>query len=94
ANAFAPPGSSLSGHTVNGDLVVAPTSGNPGSPRVVAGGTIGDYPSMEIYQDNSAGAGRPVLIDAADSGSKWGPLTNLPFHHEVGGGSSMRDPFE
>ncbi|MFI6219125.1 hypothetical protein ACIBEH_01120 [Nocardia salmonicida] len=92
ANPFAPPGSSLTGHTVNGDLVVSPTSGNPGSPRVVAGGVIGDYPSIEIYQDNSAGTSRPVLIDAADSGGEYGPVMNLPFHHEVGE-PDLRDPF-
>ncbi|MFI9511398.1 hypothetical protein [Nocardia sp. NPDC052566] len=92
-NPFAPPGAHVTGHTVNGTLVVAPTSGNPGTPRVVAGGEIGDYPSVEVYQDNSAGKARPVLIDAADSGSQWGPLFNLPFSHEVGGGTAMYDPF-
>ncbi|MGW4738511.1 hypothetical protein [Nocardia xishanensis] len=94
ANPFAPPGSSLTGHTVNGELVIAPASGNPGTSRVVAGGEITDYPSMEIYQDNSAGNGRPVLIDPADSGSKWGPATNLPSFHEVGGGKEMFEPFK
>ncbi|MCP9619916.1 hypothetical protein FOH10_07450 [Nocardia otitidiscaviarum] len=92
-NPFAPPGSSLSGHSVNGEIVFAPESGNPGTARIVAGGLITDYPSVEIYQDNSAGTARPVLIDAADSGSQWGPLFNLPFHHEVGGGTAMFDPF-
>ncbi|MEV6769703.1 hypothetical protein AB0N05_13850 [Nocardia sp. NPDC051030] len=91
---LAPVGPALSGHTVNGELVISPTSGNPGSPRVVAGGLITDYPSVEIYQDNPAGKERPVLIDAADSGSQWGPLSNLPFHHEVGGGTAMFDPFK
>lgn len=38
ANPFAPPGSGITGHTVNGELVVAPSSGNPGTPRVVAAG--------------------------------------------------------
>ncbi|WP_084514409.1 hypothetical protein [Nocardia acidivorans] len=90
----APVGPEISGHTVNGELVLAPTSGNPGTSRITAGGLIGDYPSVEIYQDNSAGKGRPVLIDAADSGSQWGPLANLPFHHEVGGGTAMFDPFK
>ncbi|MET8654277.1 hypothetical protein [Nocardia aurea] len=94
ANPFAPPGSDLSGHSVNGELVIAPSSGNPGTPRVVAGGEITDYPSMEIYQDNSAGTNRPVLIDAADSGSQWGPFANLPSFHEVGGGKAMFEPFE
>ncbi|MEV6278585.1 hypothetical protein [Nocardia sp. NPDC051832] len=94
ANPFAPPGANLSGHTVNGTLVVEPTSGNPGTPRVTAGGEITNYPSMEIYQDNSAGNGRPVLIDAADSGSKWGPMANLPSFHEVGGGKNMFEPFK
>ncbi|WP_239476535.1 hypothetical protein [Nocardia arizonensis] len=94
ANPFAPPGSDLTGHAVNGELVISPSSGNPGTPRVVAGGEITNYPSMEIYQDNSAGNSRPVLIDAANSGSQWGPLTNLPFFHEVGGGKEMFEPFK
>lgn len=94
ANPFAPPGSDLTGHTVNGELVIAPASGNPGTPRVIAGGEITDYPSMEIYQDNSAGNGRPVLVDAADSGSQWGPAMNLPSFHEVGGGKEMFEPFK
>jgi hypothetical protein len=93
-NAFAPPGADLTGHTVNGELVISPTSGNPGTPRVIAGGEITNYPSIEIYQDNSAGNGRPVLIDAADSGSQLGPLFNLPKHHEVGGGKEMFEPFK
>lgn len=93
ANPFAPPGSGVTGHTVNGELVISPTSGNPGTPRVIAGGEITNYPSMEIYQDNSAGDSRPVLIDPADSGSQWGPLRNLPFFHEVGGGKEMFEPF-
>ncbi|MGK8558015.1 hypothetical protein [Nocardia gipuzkoensis] len=94
ANPFAPPGSNLSGHSVNGELVISPASGNPGTPRVIAGGEITNYPSMEIYQDNSAGNGRPVLIDPADSGSQWGPFTNLPSFHEVGGGKDMFEPFK
>jgi uncharacterized protein YukE len=92
-NPFAPPGAELTGHTVNGTVVLAPASGNPGTPRVVAGGEITDYPSIEIYQDNSAGQGRPVLVDPADSGSQWGPLVNLPDFHEVGGGKKMFEPF-
>ncbi|MFE9580121.1 hypothetical protein ACFYO1_27305 [Nocardia sp. NPDC006044] len=93
-NPFAPPGSDLTGHTVNGELVISPTSGNPGTPRVTAGGEITDYPSVEIYQDNSAGNSRPVLIDPANSGSQWGPLANLPSFHEVGGGKAMFEPFK
>lgn len=94
ANPFAPPGSSVTGHTVNGELVISPTSGNPGTPRVVAGGEITDYPSVEIYQDNFAGTARPVLIDPANSGSQWGPLANLPSFHDVGGGKAMFEPFK
>lgn len=93
-NPFAPPGSSITGHTVNGTIVLQPTSGNPGTSRIVAGGEITDYPSVEIYQDNSAGKSRPVLIDAADSGSEAGPLLNLPGFHEVGGGRAMMEPFK
>lgn len=92
-NPLAPPGADLTGHNVNGSIVISPESGNPGTPRVVAGGEIGDYPSLEIYQDNSAGDSRAVLIDAADSGSESGPLTNIPFFHEVGGGREMFVPF-
>jgi hypothetical protein len=93
-NPFAPPGASVTGHTVNGSLVLQPTSGNPGTARIIAGGEITDYPSVEIYQDNSAGQSRPVLVDAADSGSAVGPLFNLPGYHEVGGGRAMMDPFK
>ncbi|ATD69968.1 WXG100 family type VII secretion target [Gordonia amicalis] len=93
-NPFAPPGSSITGHTVNGTIVLQPTSGNPGTSRIIAGGEITDYPSVEIYQDNSAGKCRPVLIDAADSGGPAGPLLNLPGFHEVGGGKAMMEPFK
>jgi hypothetical protein len=32
--------------------------------------------------------------DAADSGNPLGPLTELPFSHEIGNGSAAFEPFE
>ncbi|MGY4712386.1 hypothetical protein ACXDF8_22985 [Mycolicibacterium sp. CBM1] len=96
ANPFAPPVAQappgpLTDHswTVNGDLVFT-----PGIDGVHIDGTRGDYPSLEVYQDLPDGRTHTVLIDPADSGRSWGPLANLPFHHDVGSGGRAFEPFD
>ena len=77
-NPLAPPGSDFSGHTVHGDVVVG-TDG--------VAGRISDYPSLEAYHDGGDGSTTPLLQDEADGknfAEELGPLTQLPFMHEVG----------
>ena len=88
-NAFAPPGADLSGHVVRGDIVVTPGAG--GQPASIDG-VVGDYPSLEVYQEMPNGTSHTVAQDAADSGNPYGPLTELPFSHEIGSGSSAFEP--
>jgi hypothetical protein len=85
-NPFAPgftadPNGPLASHTitVNGDLVFTPGPGG-----VEVNGTRTDYPSLEVYQDLPNGGTHTVLIDLARSGRSWGPLLNLPGHHDLG----------
>ncbi|TGD84693.1 hypothetical protein BayCH28_25220 [Mycolicibacterium sp. CH28] len=74
--------------TVNGDLVFT-----PGASGVTVDGTRTDYPSMEVYQDMPNGMTRTVLIDNAAAGGQQGPMSNLPFHHDVGSGGKAFVPF-
>ncbi|MEZ5150209.1 hypothetical protein [Rhodococcus zopfii] len=76
-------------HTVNGDIVLA-----PGPEGVGVAAQIGDYPSLEIYQDSGSGGTRQIYIDPADSGSKWGPAGNLPFDHTLGDYRSATKRFD
>lgn len=96
-NPFAPgitadPNGPFAGHTitVNGDLVFT-----PGPQGVQVNGTRTDYPSMEVYQDLADGSTRTVMIDPAQSGRSWGPVFNLPGHHDIGplGGKAFA-PFD
>jgi hypothetical protein len=91
ANGFAPPGAELSGHVVRGDIVVTPGAG---SAAASVDGVIGDYPSLEVYQDLPTGQTYTLAQDAADSGNVYGPLTELPFSHEIGEGTAAFAPFE
>lgn len=78
-NPFAPPGSSYTGHTVHGDIVVSPDG---------VSGRISDYPSFEGYHDKPGEEPPEVLIqDEADDsilGEETGPLEQLPYMHEIG----------
>ena len=76
-------------HSVKGDIVLA-----PGPERVGVAAQIGNYPSLEIYQDSVSGSTQQIYIDPADSGSKWGPLGNLPFDHTLGDYSSATERFD
>jgi hypothetical protein len=96
ANPFAPgvarvPPTPFEGHqvTVNGDLTIAPSQSG-----VQIGGTRTDYPSLEVYQDLPDGSTHTVLVDDAVSGRSWGPVFNLPFHHDVGAGGGAFAPFD
>lgn len=75
--------------TVNGDLVFTPTENG-----IRVDGTRTNYPSMEVYQDLPNGTTKTVLIDPAESGRSWGPMANLPRHHDVGIGGSAFEPFD
>ncbi|WP_421844326.1 hypothetical protein [Mycobacterium sp.] len=75
--------------TVNGDLVFTPTTDG-----IQVDGTRTNYPSMEVYQDLPNGTTNTVLIDPAESGRSWGPMANLPFHHDVGIGGDAFEPFD
>lgn len=75
--------------TVNGDLVFT-----PGANGVTVNGTRTNYPSMEVYQDMPNGMTHTVLIDDAAAGGQQGPMTNLPFHHDVGTGGKAFAPFD
>lgn len=102
SNALAPPGGNATGHTVNGDIVVTPPyAGSPtsaGYPTKVSG-TIGDYPSLEIYHDNDLGQPDIVLQDEAedlpgDVADPLDPAWYLTQHHEVGDdGATAVDDF-
>lgn len=90
-NAYAPPGAELTGHSVRGDIAIVP--GTLGQPARVDG-VIGDYPSLEIYQEVPGKPTYTLALDAADSGNMYGPLTELPFSHEIGRGTAAFEPFE
>jgi hypothetical protein len=81
----------LQGHleTVNGDLVFTPSANG-----VQVNGTRTNYPSMEVYQDMADGTSHTVIIDNAFEGGQQGPMTNLPFHHDVGIGGKAFAPFD
>lgn len=91
ANGFAPPGAALSGHVVRGDIVVTPGAG---STAASVDGVIGDYPSLEVYQNVPSGHTHTLAQYAADSGNVYGPLTELPFSHEIARGIEALEPFE
>lgn len=75
--------------TVNGDLVFT-----PGANGVTVNGTRTDYPWMEVYQDMPNGTTHTVLIDPSLHGGQEGPMTNLPWHHDVGTGGKAFAPFD
>jgi hypothetical protein len=96
ANPFAPeiaknPPFPITDHpwTVNGDLVFT-----PGASGVHVDGTRGDYPSMEVYQDLPNNTTNTILIDPARTGNSYGPIENLPFHHDIGIGGRVFEPFD
>lgn len=66
----------------------------PGANGVHVDGTRGDYPSLEVYQDFANGPTNTVLIDPARTGNSYGPIENLPFHHDVGIGGKAFGPFD
>lgn len=88
SNALSPPGGDFTGHTVNGDIVVTPSGGT-----VKVNGTVGDYPSLEVYHDNPLGVPDVVAQDEADNQGPLGPALWLTQHHEIGTGAVAVDPF-
>lgn len=79
---YQPEGGKLLGIGVEGDLTMTP---NPRGHAVSVGGTIGSFPSAEMYQYHNDGNVDPLLNYEA-TGSEWGPLTNLVMgpNNEVG----------
>lgn len=59
---------------VEGDITMRPNSNG----SVDVGGTVGSFPSAEVYQYNQDGTTR-TLADYQATQSEWGPLTNLPM---------------
>jgi hypothetical protein len=72
-------GADLLGKQVKGTILVSPTDDGP-----VVGGTIGDYPSVEIYADRPDGSTVTLLQDDQDNHSEWGPAIELGSYHVVG----------
>ena len=64
-----------------------------GAVRASVDGLIGDYPSLEVYQNVPTGHTYTLAQDAADSGNVYGPLTELPFSHEIGRDTAAFAPF-
>lgn len=83
ANPFAPPDPTAS-HTVKGDIVVSPPSGTDDGWSI--DGSIGDYPAVEAHHDDPVGRTSVLLQDSADNEGAFGPLLELPSHHDVGDG--------
>ncbi|MFF0528279.1 hypothetical protein ACFYT3_07795 [Nocardia amikacinitolerans] len=83
--------------SVNGNLVFTPgqgVAGKPGSTGVTVNGRVGDYPTLEVYQDAPNGNRHTILIDPADSGSEvFGPMT-LVGNHDIGTGLDAIKPFQ
>jgi hypothetical protein len=82
-NPFAPPDPTNS-HTVKGDVVVTPPGVDSATWRL--DGEIGDYPAFEAYHDDPLGRTEVLATDAADNEGSFGPLLELPSHHDVGDG--------
>jgi len=82
-NPFAPPDPTGS-HTVNGEFVLTPPATDDGDWGL--DGEIGDYPSFEAYHDDPIGRTTVIAQDDADMANDFGPLFQLPQHHDVGGG--------
>ncbi|EFV12970.1 hypothetical protein [Segniliparus rugosus] len=78
-NPLAPPGSHMGGLSVNGDITLTPTENG-----VQIDGRVGDYPSMEVYQDRQGTT--TTAYDYQATGSEFGPMANLRPHHDVGAG--------
>ena len=83
ADPFSPGGQDLAKATpwnVNGSLVVKPAPTGP-----IAGGTVSDFPAIEIYNDN---AGHTVDLGKImpQNTSSFGPLAGLPFSQDIGPG--------
>jgi hypothetical protein len=81
ADPFSPGGQDLAKATpwnVNGSFVVKPTPTGP-----IVGGSVSDFPAVEIYNDN---AGHTVDLGKImpQNTSQFGPLAGLPFEQNIG----------
>ncbi|ADG97128.1 hypothetical protein Srot_0646 [Segniliparus rotundus DSM 44985] len=84
-NPLAPSPSHALGLSVNGDIMLTPTANG-----VHIDGQVGNYPSLEIYQDRD-GTTTPAYNYEA-SGSKLGPVEGLQDHHPLGTGNASAVP--
>ncbi|ADG96582.1 conserved hypothetical protein [Segniliparus rotundus DSM 44985] len=78
-NPLAPFFSHAAGLSVNGEITLTPTANG-----VHIDGQVGDYPSMEVYQDRNGTTTTAYAYQA--TGSEFGPMENLPKSHPVGNG--------
>lgn len=87
--------------TVNGDIVIKPGHGAPGTPGsegATINGTRTNFPSFEAYQDDPTGATHRLVLDPAGDhglgpGTRIGPAVNLWAHHDLGSGPDAFKPF-
>ncbi|MCK0517622.1 hypothetical protein [Williamsia sp. DF01-3] len=79
ANVAGVNGADLLGKQVKGTLLVAPGDDGP-----QVSGTIGDYPSTEIYVDRPDGSTATLLQDDQDNHTEFGPALELGSYHIVG----------
>lgn len=79
ADPFAPVGAAETAWSVNGQTVITPHSRG----ATISGFTT-DYPSMETYQYSPDGRTHILHRDDAGDHTEFGPLANLPLHHDFG----------
>ncbi|MCX2712622.1 hypothetical protein [Mycolicibacterium sp. J2] len=83
ADPFSPGGEEVAKSTpwnVNGEYVIKPTPDGP-----IVGGTVSDFPAVEVYNDNR---GRVTDLGQVmpQNTSVFGPLAGLPFSQTLGPG--------
>ncbi|WP_207843036.1 hypothetical protein [Williamsia soli] len=72
-------GADLLGKQVKGTILVSPTVDGP-----QVSGTVGDYPSLEVYVDRPDGSTATLLRDDQDNHTELGPAIELGSYHIVG----------
>jgi hypothetical protein len=88
---FSPGGESLgklSPWSVNGNIVIQPTSAGP-----VVGGNVTSFPAIEIYRDAPNGVTTTLSQVMPQNVGQEGPLVGLPLHQQIGQ-ASLLDSFD
>ncbi|HKP39687.1 EspA/EspE family type VII secretion system effector [Mycobacterium sp.] len=84
---FSPGGETLgktSPWSVNGNIVIQPTANGP-----VVGGSVTDFPAIEIYRDAPNGATTTLSQVMPQNIGQEGPLVGLPLHQQIGQASLL-----